>query len=235
MAPHEALHRLAARQLALNTKPSWFAYVAEICCQYDIDANESLKLKAGKDEWKVFIKATTTAKAHTNLLLNAAKKSTLRQLISPPDPRIHSIWCSLQGRPHLVEQAEARVRLLIGRGPLNGTLWRQRSGSNTECPLCGYGVEDLSHLLLQCQQLEEVRAPRLQKLKRIWDCQATSPGNEREWSEAILNGDSFKNASGLVINLHDNQAKHDAQLLSLALCHKLLVVRDVKVNDSLVN
>ena len=237
MGPDESLHRLATRQLGLSVRPSWFAYVTDICNEYNIDANTILNMKAKKDELKRYIKAITVSKVQTTLSLGLLQKSTLCKLIIPSTvhPQMHPIWLALQGCPHLVPQAEHKAKLLVGRGPLHGTLWRQKSGRDTQCPLCRQNPEDVEHHLLRCAPLESARTARMLQLHRIWtEDGATPPRSPSEWTEAILNGTGYRSSTtGLLISLHNQDLQLEAQRISLALCYKLLVLRDQSINAEL--
>ena len=237
MGPDESLHRLATRQLGLSVKPSWFAYVTDICNEYNMDANTILNMKAKKDELKRYVKAITVSKAQTTLSLGLLQKSTLCKLIIPSTihPQMHPIWFALKGCPHMVPQAEHKAKLLVGRGPLNGTLWRQRSGRDTKCPLCRQNPEDVEHHLLHCAPLESARAARMLQLHRIWtEDGASPPRSPSEWSEAILNGTGYRSSTtGILISLQNEDRQLDAQRLTLALCYKLLVLRDESINAEL--
>ena len=230
MNSDEPLHRLATRQLGLSVKPSWFNYISDICDVYGLSAATILDMKAGKDELKGFIKTITISKAQTELSLGLLQKSTLKNMIvaSTVHPQMHHMWCALQGCPHLVPQAEHKARLLVGRGPLNGTRWRQKAGRDTQCPLC-------KHDLLHCGPLETTRRHRMRELLGIWTRDGVAPPQtSSEWTEAILNGTGYRSSTtGSLICLQSETSQLDAQRLSLALCHKLLVRRDQTINAKL--
>ncbi len=237
MNPDEPLHRLATRQLGLSVKPSWFNYISDICDVYGLSAATILDMKAGKDELKGFIKTITISKAQTELSLGLLQKSTLKNMIvaSTVHPQMHHMWCALQGCPHLVPQAEHKARLLVGRGPLNGTRWRQKAGRDTQCPLCKHDPEDTDHHLLHCVPLESTRSHRMRELLGIWTRDGVAPPQtSSEWTEAILNGTGYRSSTtGSLICLQSETSQLDAQRLSLALCHKLLVRRDQTINAKL--
>ena len=73
------------------------------------------------------------------------------------------------------------------------------------------------------------------QLHRIWtEDGASPPRSPSEWSEAILNGTGYRSSTtGILISLQNEDRQLDAQRLTLALCYKLLVLRDESINAEL--
>ena len=136
--------------------------------------------------------------------------------------------------PSVVEAAMTRTRLLVGRLPLEGCLWREHSGKELACPLCGHSKEDVIHFLATCPSLDRVRSHQIEKLTNMWtQIGIIPPQTPTEIASALLNGDRYypDSRDGVVMLRSLNIEAHR---LASSTCHKLWVERDHCLNDKIM-
>ena len=141
----------------------------------------------------------------------------------------------------MVNAATTRAKLLLGRSKLCATEWRKAASKDLTCPLCVQEEEDITHFLVHCPMLHDVRNGRVLALQDMYraDDQAP-PCSPQEIVSAILNGHRYLPECSLLggsqpkpINL--KKLTTEAHQLCNKLCYKLIQTRDVIINSALMN
>ena len=227
------LHLLAARQISLGEKErphSWFTMANKICTKYDICIIDALTTPWSKEQWKFRVKNAVNSHWRINLLREAQQRSTLKWLLLDRDDGPNGVWESCKTSPHLSRAATTRARALAGRLCIYEHSWRDTN----KCPLCDLHDETMTHFLLQCTKLENIRKDLITKLIKFYsEEELPVPTSLPEMTSAILNGDRFFSPTRLsIIKLKENN--RDAHNLSSSICHRLLRERDHLINTFLM-
>ena len=233
------LRVLALRQLALaeHRPHSWFNYAQSIAQLYDIDLHSALTITWPKDSWKTYCKTKVRDQWRARLLSDAVNKSTLAQLLlSIEDRGPHLTWGVCQGSPFRARAATSRARMLVGRSGLQGDRWRISVGEDTTCPLCAHPREDAEHLLVTCNDLQAERGDAVLRFQDVWRTDSLPPPlSTPELTQALLNGDRYRNRHGSLVMIKCRHLKEDAHRLSSALCDRLLKTRDQLLNARIMS
>ncbi len=162
------MNMLVLRQAAMkgHKSRSWFSQASLTLYQYGLPPIvELLDLKPSKDSWKAQCKKAVRRYWHNILSQEAASKSTLIRMCVPNHPGTHQSWSSVDCSSREVRKATVKVWVLCG--VYNTQMLKAKFNAEIEptCLLCGVEDESLSHMLLVCPELDEVREGSLRDLK----------------------------------------------------------------------
>ena len=183
---------LAERQMASGNIHSWFTHVLKLAEQYNIPLEAYLLEPWGKVQWKKTVRGAIRSYWNFKLVSDASSKTSLKY-ISPKligDGTPHPVWKETNNNTRSIRAAVTRAKLLSGTYPLQTNLKRNHQNASDICNLCNRAAEDMSHFILLCPALEDVRSVYLSKLKDLFsEMNWEIPPDKYSWSRIILNGD----------------------------------------------
>ncbi len=223
------LRALALRQLSVKDKKSasWFMYTQAIAEIYEINLFQIITAPWPKLTWKRFVKNTITEYWQEQLRAEAETKTSLNMwLIRGAGDNI-KIWSACCGKTHLVEATITRLRMLTGRYQIQTARAKfNQFEVDTTCPLCKKDPETMTHFLMECESLEQVRCHKLTSLQlQLESHKMRIPDTPYQWSLAILNG-------GIMVD-ENNACKSvyaDVESACSRYCHYLHRQRDIMLN-----
>ena len=166
-------------QLTLQCQKSFFCKAEKILEMY------YLPLSASKLAWKKLIRQAVNRYWTQTLISEARTKSTLDNcdVTTLAIGNIHIVWEAVSNNVHDVIRGIPKVRMLAGVYMLqtNKARFNQYKVEDT-CPLCRLEPEDLSHMLLRCPALADVREAPLSDIRGL----VTREYGSHLWSRSTL-------------------------------------------------
>ena len=216
---NHSLKKVALRQLAVRfkKKQSWFSYIVKIGEIYNIDIHAAITIPATKEEWKKRVKIAILHHATTELVYKAGQKTTLKWWIWSDSLQLeaHQLWKVCQGRSRDVLAASTRAKMLTGRYKTKEVeLSYTRNELRPEdlrCPLCAEHNEDIFHMITTCPSLEEIRAPKIEQLLKIYkEDDIPPPDTPAELCSAVLNGWGYARKTSRACSNSQNSFAHSS-------------------------
>ena len=197
------VQKLATRQLAMKDRKfhSWFIYVEDIY-KYGLEMRNTNAFPWPNLAWKTHVHTVVIAFWKKQLLEQASSMSSLAHLScmrkaptkSGLSVREKVIWWKLPP-----SEPEWLLENTLCKPPEPDII----NTVDPTCPFCGKEAEDIQHLLLVCEALEQGRTLQLAQLKNLmddlrYDAPLEVPANKKEWCMVILNGGTFIRDSTVV-------------------------------------
>ena len=234
LSSEHPLKRLAVRQLAIreNNSGSWFSQLRTIADRYEIDITSQLLYPWSKASWKSHYKRVIQEAWEARLRKDCHEKSSLAYIIwDNKNWLVHGIWRACRGRPHFVEAAVTRARMLAGRYSCGSAPWRR--GAGDICPACSE-LEDLPHIIYGCPVFRHITSKLRDKLKSLFmRDNLPPPRSAQEWVSVILNGDRYTTDDYQVVALRSHET--EAHTMASQICHRIHTQRDLYINDVILN
>lgn len=187
------LYQLARRQLTSDhvSPISWFRKLQHLADSYSIDACQNMLMPEPKQRWKKQTSEAIKLNSLEKMTAEAKTRQTLSWVIWSEswlgDP--HPIWQACRGDAYGAAGASARLKMLVGRYPLQRDRYEFRTAKSPLCLLCNSQEEDIVHMLLQCNKSKHLSQHKINILKTIYIEQGCKPpSNEFQVTSAILNG-----------------------------------------------
>jgi hypothetical protein len=157
---NKLLQEITTRQLALDNRRSWFQEVLRLCATYHLEIDTTRNQPWRKATWKKYINDAVKGYWTKQLLQGASNKSSMKwvNLENTKDLLAHPVWLSCKLHTRSVPAASTRAKLLT-----RTFLVQERKAKFSKmkeepiCPLCQQENEDVTHFLVKCPELEEVR------------------------------------------------------------------------------
>ena len=232
------LYRLALRQTSIGNKLSWFKMIEAIGDKYEVNIYKQLHYPWDKLSWKKLVKEAVRSKHFSELLQEASQKKTLKWLISPQEaPKAtHDIWTSCSRKPHLLEAAINRARLLVGRFRTQEALTTYHPEKyKATCLLCETENEkqdeDVLHMTVTCKRGYWGSSDAAHQVRKLYiEAGQPPPRNAPEYCSALLNGSGYMRNDGHRITLPDGE-RLGANQVCTNLCNRLIRHRDLILNE----
>ena len=215
------LSQLGKRQLISEeaSPNSWFVRVKQVADIYGIDACENMLNPVSKTLWKSLTNSKITQYHNDIMQSEASSRHTLRWIIwsrkwQGRTGNPHPIRQACRGDPYRSAGAAVRLRMLVGRYPLNKDKFQYRTGKDPLCPLCSAEDEDITHMLIWCSHSRHLSEPKIELLRKIYVEQGCRPpGTEPEITSAILNGWAYSSqTTSLVVTDSSVTQNYDTEL-----------------------
>lgn len=152
-------------------KKSFFNRVKDILSKYNLPGIELLsEMNVNKTQWKIETKKTIRQYWTERLKDEASDKSTLKYC-AINDLRIgqtHRVWKTLNSYRQEVIKGTVKSRILTGTYILQSTRAKfNQFEVDATCPLCRLESETITHMLLRCPALYDVRKEPLHQLQQL--------------------------------------------------------------------
>lgn len=162
------------RQLAVKdlSSSSWTVSVRKTLDRYNLpSAHELLVTCPSKTAWKCTVKQAIQSYWSNKLWSEAADKSSLAYLRLEYMQlyTTHPVWDTALSSPTCTLKAMVQAKLLVQRYPLMSSRTAGDKYGNL-CPLCNQEEETLSHFLLICPRLSQIRTNYMNKISNICHC-----------------------------------------------------------------
>lgn len=178
-----------------------------------------------KLSWKKMIRQSIYSFWTQSLIAEAQTKSTLVNcdLSSLAVGVTHTVWESAANNLHDVRRSITKVRMMTGVYMLQSTKARFNQYSVEEtCPLCRLGPEDLSHVLLRCPALADVREASLVNIRdfvaRKLGQHSWSSWSKSELVAILVDSHNLKSLSSMPV---DKAVLSQLEALSRRYCFQL--------------
>ena len=221
------------RQLAVKSysSKSWFVDVSKLLLKYNLPpAAKLLSYPLTKYQFKSLTKKAVHQYWSDVLKQQCGEKSSLRYINVAPlsTSKHHIIWdIACQSRRH-AKRAVTKVRLLSGVYIFQSTrkkFDRSSGDINGTCCLCETDIEDITHFLLECPALSQVRS----KFYPLWEQKVIKLFGVHQWNrikkhnsihvQSILDISKCQ-VFGLISKL-PRGLHRDIEQASMLLCHVL--------------
>ena len=165
-------HDVISRQLAVKdlTSASWSTTIRHLLAKYDLPTAFSIIQKPpSKMVWKGLVKKAVATFWMKQLMDCVCDQTSVRYL-NMSACKIgtqHHVWTSCSSDPFDTHQAMVKVKLLVGKYPLQTTISRFKEGTDATCILCNAAPETRAHFLLECPTLEPTRQPLLHRFMTL--------------------------------------------------------------------
>ena len=160
---------LMSRQLSLEGQKSFFVSAEHTLKMYSLPPSSQLE-NFSKLAWKKMTRQSINSFWTRCLVEEAQTKSSLINcdLSSMSVGVTHIVWESAANNLHDIRRSITKVRMMTGVYMLQSTRARfnQYSVEKT-CPLCRLDSEDLTHMLLRCPALSDVRKVSLAQIRDL--------------------------------------------------------------------
>jgi hypothetical protein len=148
-----------------------------------------LETQPSKLTWTKSVKTAVTNYWTRDLKMKASTQSSLK-FLNIERCRIgvqHQVWSTVTAEPRDATRATVKAKLLTGSYPLqaNKAMFNQYQVDKT-CPLCGDGVEDRKHFIVECSSLQQIREPYLTEL-----CTLMSTVEVAGWEDISNNSENL--------------------------------------------
>ena len=162
---NETIQELTERQIVVNLdnnlRYSYYCRVQEILIQYNLPRLQDLQLKLEtKEKWKLQVKKAVSEFWSEKLKIEARDKSTLKYLNidSLSIGNTHCVWRTLESTVTDIRKGITKYRMLTGTYMLQSNRLKfSRTIVSPTCRICGLESEDITHMLLNCSSLIDVR------------------------------------------------------------------------------
>ena len=209
---------LMGRQLTLQCQKSFFCKAEKILEMYDRPRSAELH-NYSKLAWKKLTSQAVNRYWTQTLTSEARTKSTLANcdVTTLAIENTHIVWEAASNNVHDVRRSIPKVRMLGGVYMLqtNKVRFNQYKVEDT-CPLCRLEPEDLSHMLLRCPALADVREAPLSDIRGLVT---------REYGSHLWSSWSRSTLVAVLIDSHNLKARVPVLLqleaLSRRYCYRL--------------
>ena len=219
-----------------DSKHSWFKQAVKLGEEYKLDVHRAFLHPWPKIVWKQHTKLIIREHWMTHFKKLAAKKSTLVFMMMPSNTTLpHPLWTVCKGRPHMVQAATTRARMLTGRYATQSMrAVYSRGKESPNCQLCSHPVEDIQHIITSCPALSPYRDSRTNQLIELYkSADLPPPSSNAELCSAVLNGSGYTQDIRMsYIQLSSHTSSNANQICNL-LCHNLNIQRDILYNSYL--
>ena len=227
---NETIQELTERQIVVNldNKYSYYCRVQEILIQYNLPRLQDLHLKLEtKEKWKLQVKKAVSEFWSEKLKIEAREKSTLKYLNidSLSIENTHFVWRTLESTVTDIRKGITKCRMLTGTYMLQSNRHKfSRTIVSPTCRICGLESEDITHMLLNCSSLIDIRKQYYSNVKlkviehiglKQWKAVFNTP---EKIVQLILDSSKFK-------DLFSDIAIRDITKVSTELCHRLHIER----------
>ena len=160
---------LMPRQLSLDCQKSFFVAAEHTLKMYSLPQSSQLE-NFSKLAWKKMTRQSINSFWTRCLVEEAQSKSSLINcdLSSMSVGVTHIVWESAANNLHDIRRSITKVRMMTGVYMLQSTRARFNQYSiEKTCPLCRLDSEDLTHMLLRCPALSDVRKVSLAQIRDL--------------------------------------------------------------------
>ena len=162
------LKNLVARQCIMKkeSSKSWVAQIKKSIRHYALPCiPDLLESTPAKVAWKQTVKKAVVSEAKIDIEFEAKQKSTLL-FLNPTfcHSKCHNVVCHIRN-PREVSRAAIKTQMITGTYPLQTSKRKFKQSDSDICLICGGNKEDLTHMLLKCEPLEDVRQRYLPAIK----------------------------------------------------------------------
>ena len=146
---------------------SWVAHVKNLLHRYSLPSIPDLISKMpSRLKWKEVVKKAVENGVREDLKAEALTRTSLCNLNPTFTKTLHNATLHIRN-PREVTRATIKCQMLTGTYKLQTLRLRFKQTTSDTCITCGEGSEDLKHMLLHCEPLEEVRRKYLSRIISI--------------------------------------------------------------------
>jgi hypothetical protein len=200
-------YKILGRQLAVKTPESnsWINLVKTLLVRYDLPSIHELFLNPPpKLTWKRVLRDHMESFLRDTLQADAATKSTLRYMgmLQFKIGALHPVLASVPDSPQDILRSCVKIRFLLGQYRLQIDIARHTGGSPL-CKTCNHGLEDMNHLVFDCNPLRDLYNQFISRVKSLVD-------NPVKWNFIIQ---SRENVIQLVVDCTKILVNTDLELI----------------------
>ena len=217
------IKKLAKKQLAAKDLPknSWFKNLCHLHQKYELPSPaEILEAKPSKGEWKSIVKKAISSNWTSALLKDLTEKSSLRYF-HPEDASCrqpHRLWTNTNYDRRDVRRGCIKAKLVSRTYQLQENRARfNQYEVDPQCQMCRNAPETMSHFLIQCAALEDVRRPHMDNLQKLIPTRSMMDTETME--QAILNCPGSIQVGEYTLNL--KPVAHQIEQVTRGLCYAL--------------